>query len=55
MAAHGVEQAKCCVWHVTVITAAARGLGGVMRMSDESCLHVGVALQTGLVGFHPRL
>ena len=54
MAAHGVEQAKCGVWHVTVVTAAAGGIGGVMSVSDESCLHVGVALQTRLIGFHPR-
>lgn len=54
MAAHGVEQAKCRVWHVTVVTAAAGGISGVMRVRDESCRHVGVALQTRLIRFHSR-
>ena len=54
VAAHGVEQTKCSVGHVTVVTAAAGGIGGVMSVGNESCLHVGVALQARLIGFHPR-
>ena len=47
MTTHRVQQSEGGARHMAVVTTAAGRVRGMMRMRNESCAHVFVALQTG--------